>query len=231
MRLQGISKTVVVAALAAALGAPAVAAVSTGNRIYFILQALLMAVTAGTTALVARAWGAGDRAEAERVAKASLGLCAAISLVLTVPAFVWALPLASIFRLDAETIALSADFIRWLAPFQVALAALLALGVVLSALPWLARAPLAMAAGILVWGGVQGAFFTSITALATEQLPELRGVVTAMLSASTYVGVALYSVMAGALYQGPGYWAVGLASAAGCLVAAVLLARLPRAHG
>lgn len=115
------------------LGAPAVAAVSTGNRIYFILQALLMAVTAGTTALVARAWGRGDRAEAERVAKASLGLCAGISLALTLPAFVWALPLASIFRLDAETIRLSADFIRWLAPFQVAFAVHFALGAALRA--------------------------------------------------------------------------------------------------
>jgi putative MATE family efflux protein len=115
------------------LGAPAVAAVSTGNRIYFILQAMLMAVTAGTTALVARAWGAGDRAEAERVTKASLGLCAAISLALTVPAFVWALPLASIFRLDAETIALSADFIRWLAPFQIAFAVHFAIGAALRA--------------------------------------------------------------------------------------------------
>jgi predicted MFS family arabinose efflux permease len=114
---------------------------------------------------------------------------------------------------------------------RTGVAALLALGVVLSVLPWLARAPLAMAAGILLWGGVQGAFFTSITALATEQLPELRGVVTAMLSASTYVGVALYSLVAGALYEGPGYWTVGLASAAGCLAASALLARLPRSHG
>lgn len=115
------------------LGAPAVAAVSTGNRIYFILQALLMAVTAGTTALVARAWGAGNRGEAERVAKASLGLCAAISLALTVPAFVLSHPLASIFRLDAETIQLSSDFIRWMAPFQLAFAVHFALGAALRA--------------------------------------------------------------------------------------------------
>ena len=68
------------------LGAPAVAAVTTGNRIFFILQALLMAVTAGTTALVARAWGAGDREEAERVTKVSLGLCAIIALAVSLPA-------------------------------------------------------------------------------------------------------------------------------------------------
>ena len=53
------------------LGAPAVAAVTTGHRMFFVLQAVLMAVTAGTTALVARAWGAGDRSEAERVTRAS----------------------------------------------------------------------------------------------------------------------------------------------------------------
>ena len=44
-----------------------------------------MAVTAGTTALVARAWGAGDRAEAEHVTRVSLGLCAGIALLISVP--------------------------------------------------------------------------------------------------------------------------------------------------
>jgi MATE family, multidrug efflux pump len=115
------------------LGAPAVAAVSTGNRIFFILQALLMAVTAGTTALVARSWGAGNRGEAERVAKASLGLCAAISLALTIPAFTLSHPLASVFRLDPHTIDLASDFIRWLAPFQIAFAVHFALGSALRA--------------------------------------------------------------------------------------------------
>ena len=114
---------------------------------------------------------------------------------------------------------------------RTAVGALLSLGVVLSALPWLAASPIAMAAGIVVWGCVQGSFFTSITALATEQIPRLRGVVTALLSASTYVGVTLYSLVAAALYQSPGYWAVGLASAAGCLVAALLLSRLPAERG
>jgi putative MATE family efflux protein len=107
--------------------------VSTGNRIYFILQAMLMAVTAGTTALVARSWGAGQRDEAERVAKASLGLCAAISLVMTLPAFALSHVLASVFRLDAHTIDLASDFIRWLAPFQIAFAVHFALGSALRA--------------------------------------------------------------------------------------------------
>ena len=42
------------------LGASAVAAVGAGQRVFFALQALLMAIGDGTTALVARSWGAGD---------------------------------------------------------------------------------------------------------------------------------------------------------------------------
>jgi putative MATE family efflux protein len=115
------------------LGAPAVAAVTTGNRIFFILQALLMAVTAGTTALVARAWGAGDRDEAERVTRASLGLCAVIALLVTLPGVGVPHALASVFRLEPETIELAAVFIRWLAPFQIAFAVHFALGSALRA--------------------------------------------------------------------------------------------------
>lgn len=115
------------------LGAPAVAAVTTGNRIFFILQALLMAVTAGTTALVARSWGAGDRDEAEHVTRASLALCAGIALLVSLPALIFPHPLASVFRLEAHTIDLAAEFIRWLAPFQIAFAVHFALGAALRA--------------------------------------------------------------------------------------------------
>lgn len=113
-----------------------------------------------------------------------------------------------------------------------AVAALLALGALLSLLPWLAAAPLAMAAGIVVWGLVQGTFFTAITTLATEQIPELRGVVVALLSGSTYLGVTLYTPLTALLYERAGYWAVGVEAAAGCLLAAALLARIaPDAPG
>ena len=61
------------------LGAEAVAAVGTGQRIFWVFQALLMAVMAGTTALVARAIGSGDNREAAQVTRASIGLCLLIS--------------------------------------------------------------------------------------------------------------------------------------------------------
>ena len=56
------------------LGAEAVAAVGTGQRIFWVFQALLMAIMAGTTALVAKAIGSGDAAEAAQVTRASIGL-------------------------------------------------------------------------------------------------------------------------------------------------------------
>ena len=43
------------------LGAQALAAVGAGQRVFFAMQAILMAVSAGTTALVARAWGSSIR--------------------------------------------------------------------------------------------------------------------------------------------------------------------------
>jgi putative MATE family efflux protein len=96
------------------LGAPAVAAVTTGNRIFFVIQALLMAVGAGTTALVARAWGARDPHEAAQVTRASLCVGVGVALAVTVAGVVFAHPLAALFRLESETVELAATFIRWI---------------------------------------------------------------------------------------------------------------------
>src|SRR5271167_4200140 len=56
------------------MGAAAVAAVGAGQRVFFALQALLMAIGVGTTALVARSWGAGQPEEASRITSSSLML-------------------------------------------------------------------------------------------------------------------------------------------------------------
>ena len=105
-----------------------------------------------------------------------------------------------------------------------ATAALAALGVVLCGLPWLVGTPILLVVGVIVWGCVQGVFFTAITSLATEQIPELRGVVTAMLSGSTYLGVTVFSPLAVLLYERLGFAAVGAFSALACVAAAALLA-------
>lgn len=116
-----------------ALGAPAIAAVTTGNRIFFMLQAVMMAVTAGTTALVARAWGAKDRAEAARVTSASFFLCVGAAALLTIPGMVFASDLAQIFRLDPQAVADATTFIWWLSAFYAPFAASFVVGTSLRA--------------------------------------------------------------------------------------------------
>ncbi|MCL4182711.1 MAG: MFS transporter [Burkholderiaceae bacterium] len=121
-------------------------------------------------------------------------------------------------------VTLSAHLIDRVGKTRSAVLALAALGIVLAGLPWLVGAPAPLVVGALVWGCVQGVFFTAITALATEQIPELRGVVTAMLSGSTYLGVTLFSPLAVLLYERAGFAAVGGVAGLACLAACALLA-------
>ena len=115
------------------LGPDALAATGIGNRIFFFQQVVLMAVTAGTTALVARAWGAGDKAEAERVTRTSLWLALALAIAFAVPSAAFADALAGIFRLDPGTHELTATFIRWISLSTPFLAASFVIGTALRA--------------------------------------------------------------------------------------------------
>ncbi|MFT5441162.1 MAG: putative MATE family efflux protein [Myxococcota bacterium] len=110
------------------LGTQAVAAVTTGHRIFFISQGVLMALTAGTTALVARAWGAQDFEEAGRVTRVSVIFGALLSIVLAVPCIVFADDLVGIFKLDATTLSDAADFIRVISLFNIAFSVAMVLG-------------------------------------------------------------------------------------------------------
>ena len=115
------------------LGASAVAAITTGTRIFFTAQAVLIAILAGTTALVARAWGAGHRDEAAQIAELSLWLCLVVSALLTLGGTLGADALAGLFRLEPQTVALAATFTRWLSVFYMAFAAVMALSTALRA--------------------------------------------------------------------------------------------------
>jgi putative MATE family efflux protein len=164
------------------LGPGAVAATGIGNRVFFFQQVVLMAVTAGTTALVARAWGAGDRAEAERVTRTSLWLGLLLALVLAAPSALFADQLAGLFPLDAETHALTATFIRWISLSTPFLAISFVIGTALRAagdtLTPLGLGALTMGVNVaalygLVFGafglpalGVKGAAIANLVALA-----------------------------------------------------------------
>ena len=104
------------------LGSAAVAASTAGHRMQFLLQALLMAAGTGTTALMARAWGARDRDEAGRVMVASLTLGMAIALLMAVLGIALAEPFAVAFGLADDAAQLAATYIRWLSGFNPALA-------------------------------------------------------------------------------------------------------------
>lgn len=119
--------------IVASLGSSAVAAVTTGHRIFWVLQAVMIAITAGTTALVARAWGAKNKDEAERVTRASLWLCMGVAGAMTLPAFFFADQLAGIFELDDATVADAASFIRVMSLFNVAFAMSMVIGSALRA--------------------------------------------------------------------------------------------------
>ncbi|MEM7016410.1 MAG: MATE family efflux transporter, partial [Pseudomonadota bacterium] len=104
------------------LGASAIAAVTVGHRMFFLSQAVLMALSVGATALVARAWGADDKEEAARVTSASVWISIGVAFALTVPAYIFAYSIAAFFDLDEETTSLAAEFIRYLSIFNVAFA-------------------------------------------------------------------------------------------------------------
>jgi putative MATE family efflux protein len=110
------------------LGAAAVAAATAGHRLFFVLQATLMAVSAGTTALVARAWGARDRDEAARVVANSLWIGCALALVMGAFGFAVAEPFGAAFSADAASRGLTAIYIRWISVFTVVFAVGFVLG-------------------------------------------------------------------------------------------------------
>ena len=104
------------------LGTEALAAMGAGSRVFFALQAIMMAISAGTTALVARAWGAGDYEEASRVTMASMVLAGLLSLLIAVFGIVLASDMAGVFGLDEATSDLATRTIQWLSFFNLAFA-------------------------------------------------------------------------------------------------------------
>jgi len=101
------------------LGTSAVAAVTTGHRVFFLVQAVLMGVSVATTALVARSWGAQRIAEAELVTWTSMALGMTVAAVLSVPTLLFPEVIAGLFGLDAETTEQAAGFVFWLSIFNV----------------------------------------------------------------------------------------------------------------
>ena len=104
------------------LGTHAVAAVTTGHRVFFLVQAILMGLSVATTALVARHWGARDRRGAEMVNWTSLGLAMILSGILSIPVLTMPDTIAGLFGLDKKSTDAAASFIFWLGLFNISAA-------------------------------------------------------------------------------------------------------------
>ena len=109
--------------IVAGLGTSAVAAVTTGHRVFFLIQAILMGVSVAATALIARSWGAGEARQAERVHWTAMMLALALAGVLSIPILIVPEAIAGLFGLDRQTTLSAAGFIFWLGIFNLASAA------------------------------------------------------------------------------------------------------------
>ena len=99
--------------IVAGIGTSAVAAVTTGHRVFFLIQAILMGVSVAATALIARSWGAGQVKQAEIITWTSLLLSLELAGLLSLPALFMPEAIAGLFGLDEETTRSAAGFIFW----------------------------------------------------------------------------------------------------------------------
>jgi len=104
------------------LGASAVAAVGAGQRVFFALQAVLMAIGVGASALVARSWGEGQPNEASRIAASSLLLGSIAGSIIMLIGMSFSRQIAAMFGLDEYTSQLAARNIFWLSAFIIGFA-------------------------------------------------------------------------------------------------------------
>lgn len=105
--------------IVAELGTSAVAAVTTGHRVFFLVQAIFMGLSIASTAMVARNWGAQQQKQAERVAWTSLVISVALAAIIAIPVLTIPYNIAGLFGLTHETTLLAADFIFYLGLFTV----------------------------------------------------------------------------------------------------------------
>ena len=102
------------------LGPDAIAAAVTGQRVSFILQAILTGVLAGSTALIARNWGANDKLEAAIFFTRTLQLVILLSSISAILIWQFAEPLVKFFALKDQALILSTQYLKAIAPFYVA---------------------------------------------------------------------------------------------------------------
>lgn len=172
--------------IVAQLGTTSVAAVTTGHRVFFLVQAILMGVSVAATAMIARSWGAQQIRQAEAVSWASIVISVALAAVLSIPILVAPEAIAGLFGLDQETTELAASFIFWLGLFNVFAAVNMMLGTALRA-----TGDVITPLWFLIFSSTLNVIFAYLLAFGIGPLPEL-GVAGVSLGGS--FGAALITV-------------------------------------
>lgn len=99
------------------LGPDAIAATVTGQRVNFILQAILTGILAGTTALISRNWGAKKYDNAAEYLTSTLQLVIVVSSISGLLLWVFTDEVVSIFLLEENAHKLSVVYLKYLSPF------------------------------------------------------------------------------------------------------------------
>ena len=107
------------------LGAVAIAGVGLGNQLMFLLLVSFMGLSVGNQALVARAIGAGDKRDAERIAKQSLLIAVVLSLGIAALGFFFAEPIIAVMGATPDVNAIGSGFLRIVATFSVVMGVML----------------------------------------------------------------------------------------------------------
>jgi putative MATE family efflux protein len=130
--------------IAGGMGTDEVAAATTGQRLFFMFYAIMMGLSSGTTAMVGRYWGGGDKNLAGRLAALSVVIFSFDGLLLCWIAIPFREQLVGIFGLTQESNRLAVEFVFWTILFAPAMLAQMVLSFALRATGDTAT-PLAMA--------------------------------------------------------------------------------------
>ena len=106
--------------MAGTFGTDAVAAVTTGQRLYFVLHAIMMGLCSGTTAMVGRYWGAKDKVMAGRFAALSVLVFVIDGALLSWIALPFLDQLIGMFSLADKAHILAMEFTFWTAVYAPA---------------------------------------------------------------------------------------------------------------
>lgn len=114
-------------------GPDAIAAITTGQRLSFMMQGAMMAIAAGTTAMIARNWGNKQYIQAGKLTGLAIKLSLMAGTLAALLVWISAPAIARLFLHEPQAIEQTVTFLRTFAPWLIALALNLVLSTALRA--------------------------------------------------------------------------------------------------